>query len=179
MSYDLNSPKRTSSRVPVLFHSSWTTPVLGFGFEKSVRVKLIDCGPCSRSSVQTQCMSYGTISPADRLTRQEPACFRRLKPFGRLSPYVLKGVRRPLLQSINEVLTIPAAMRLDSSNVVTGDQLRLSRIWICCGLSKNSTISYHSHLVIPATDCKKHSTGMPNSIPNAKTGVRIWRKSCL
>lgn len=34
--------KRTSSKLPVLFHSSWTAPVLGFGFEGSVRARLID-----------------------------------------------------------------------------------------------------------------------------------------
>jgi hypothetical protein len=40
--YGLTSPKRTSSKLPVLFHSSWTAPVLGFGFERSVRARLID-----------------------------------------------------------------------------------------------------------------------------------------
>ena len=69
-------------------------------------------------------------------------------------------------------LTTPAGTRLDSSNVATGDQLRLSRMWIWSveqWLRKvlEVDITLKTCLVVPSVHSEKYPAGMPYGVTDS------------
>ena len=81
------APNRTSSSVPVLFHSSCTTPAFGAGFARSARSGVMLCGARSFSSVHSQSIPVGRDAGKGRRTGDEPARLVRVEPPRRLAPY--------------------------------------------------------------------------------------------
>jgi hypothetical protein len=176
----LGKPNRTSSNVPVLFHSSWTAPDFGFGFVGSVRCKLIVCGPCSRSSSwRALCQHYNPMDATIMYLAQD----RNPRPCVVSSQF--DGSRHSVYKDwASSTLFDPST---HSARWYLTWQLE------CCSGRPSQAIEYmdlkklgddgvhggQTYLIVPSCHSKEHSSRMPSCITNAKSWIWLRWKSPL